>query len=132
VKKTTELELKIFLLGPSLYASEWAALLGDKYRMALAFPWAFTSNIKEAQVIAWNGTYNKKSAEVYKQVEAMLKEENRILVLENEAKTLFDREKTVSYIDLHDMRLVALPSGGVLPEDLLSAIDTCHKKLHHV
>jgi len=130
--KSVERPLNIFIFGTTLYSNEWSALLGDKYQSALSFPWAITDDVEHAEVIAWSGLMNSKSSVQLKKFESILKEKNRILILENEAKSLYASNPDTLSIDLHEIRFVALPSGGVLPEDLLAAIDNCHKKLTNV
>lgn len=130
MKKATE--LNIYILGQSLLLSEWSSLMGDKYLHALPFPWKFTDDYKKASVIAWDGLMTPNASSILGEVEALLKEEGRILLLQREAFTLFQDNPWIKYLDLDQVRYVELPSGGVLPEDLLEALETCHKKLHNV
>jgi hypothetical protein len=125
-------ELNIFILGQSLLQPEWSSLMGDKYRHALPFSWKITDDFNKAQVIAWDGLMTPNASSVLEKVEALLKEEGRILLLQREGFTLFQDNPWIKYLDLDQVRYVELPSGGVLPEDLLEALEICHKKLHNV
>jgi hypothetical protein len=124
--------MKIFILGQSLLMSDWSSLSGDKYRHALPFSWSFTDNYKMASVIAWDGLMTPRSLPILKEVQKLLKEEGKILLLQVEALTLFKEHPFVHYLDLDQIRYVELPLGGTVPEDILSALETCHKKLNNV
>lgn len=112
--------------------SDWSSLLGDKYRHALPFSWSFTDDPKAASVIAWDGLMTPRSRPVLEQVQELLKEEGKILLLQIEALTLFKEHPFIQYLDLDQIRYVELPLGGIVPEDILSALETCHKKLNNV
>src|SRR5262245_24748613 len=120
--KKTETVLNLYLLGQTTLASEWTSLLGDKYREALPFAWAFTDSIDEAQVIAWDGVTTAKSHYYFAPVIERLKEKKAVLLLQREAYTLFNDDPFLAFVRPEDLHCIELPSGNVLPEDLLFAI----------
>lgn len=124
--------MQIFLLNQTTLEGEWMSLLGDKYREALPFSWTFTDNFQEAQVVAWDGLLTPKLKGELKQVIESLKNGQKILLLQREALTLFEEQSFIEYLDLDQVRYVELQSMNVLPEDLILALESCHRKLAHV
>lgn len=125
-------ELKIFLLNQCLHESEWSSLLGDKYVSALPFPWSFTEKFEEAQIVAWDGFINPKMAPKLTNIINSLKSGQKILLLQREAYTFFEKNLFATFMNLDQVRYVELQSANVLPEDLILALELCHKKIYHV
>jgi hypothetical protein len=124
--------LKIFLLSRSSLAIQWSSLMGDKYSHALPFPWEFTTHLHDADVISWDGFMNSKSSYYYQEVIEVLKDKKSLLILENEATSLYQKNSFLSRICLDDIPFIELSGGNVVPEDLLAALEECHKRLGHV
>lgn len=124
--------LNVYLLPQGPAGGEWASLLGDKYFNALPFKWELTENVEEAQVFVWEGAVTPKSEPVLKKVEELLKQGERVLLLQPVAQSLMKDYSFTRTIDLEQVRYIELPSGSLLPEDLLWGLDECQKKLKHV
>jgi hypothetical protein len=127
-----ENELKVFLVSPRNLSSEWTSIVSDKYINSLPFNWTFTEDCQNADVIAWDGIYNYKSAYYLKEIIEQLETGRSVLILQNEASTMFDNRPLLFKVDLQKIKYVELMGGNVLPEDLLAALEKCHKKLGHV
>ncbi|HXH76324.1 MAG TPA: hypothetical protein VNJ08_15235 [Bacteriovoracaceae bacterium] len=127
-----ENELKVYLLAQTTLLPEWISLMGDKYLHALPFTVQFTEEINEAEVIAWDGFLSSKGAYYLGETISRIKAGKVLLLLQREAFTLFKDHPYLTYIDPDPDHYVELPGGNVLPEDLLSALETCYKKLQHV
>lgn len=127
-----EKELKIYLLAQRTLHIEWASLLGDKFRNALSFPWAFTDKIEDADVVAWDGFMNMKGSYYLEGVLSSVRSGKKILLLHREAYTLFKGDPFLMLPDFPEAHCVELPGGNVLPEDLLTAIEQCREKLKNV
>lgn len=127
-----ETGLKIYLLSQTSLLAEWFSLLGDKYLHALPFNIEFTEDINAAEVIAWDGFYNAKGAYYLEEVISRIKSKKSVLLFQYEAFTLFKDDPYLIAINLENEQYVELSGGNILPEDLLSALDMCFKKIHHV
>lgn len=128
--KETE-ALKVFLLPNLMMNTEFISLLGDKYATALPFTWKFVTDIHAADVIVWNGVIAPK----FQGFMELLKEElqgNKVLLLMSESTTLQKELKSVSALDLDNIRYVEVAVQTALPESILSALDECYQKLKHV
>ena len=130
--KTPEQVLKIFIMPQSLIYPEWSSLLGDKFKDALPFKWEMTGSVDEANVIAWDGFMTAKSKDLMESVVEKMKERKQILLLQHVGQTMFVKHPYVEYVNTSDLEVVELPAGNLLPEDLLSGLDQCHKKMNHV
>lgn len=127
-----ETKLKIYLLSQTSMDTQWTSLLGDKFLRALPFDWTFTSIMEEAHVIVWDGLMNAKGAYYLERARQLLASGGPVLLLQRSAQTLFREHPFVREADLSGARFVELPSGNVLPEDLLAGIEACYKKLNNV
>lgn len=124
--------LKIFLFSQPLLTTEWPALMGNKYARALSFPWEFTDSIENADVIAWDGVVSEKMKLYQDNIIDRLKS-GAVLLLQGDARTLFENHPFVSLITLDQLRYVELSGWSVLPEELLAALVSCHQKMmNHV
>lgn len=130
--KNNEAVLKVFIMPQALVYPEWASLFGDKYKEALPFKWSFASDFNEAHVISWDGFITAKTRELIQTVLEGMKSKNQILLLQHVGQTLYLKHPFVEFVKTDDLKVVELPSGNLLPEDLLGGLDECHKKMHHV
>jgi hypothetical protein len=129
--KEKALPLKIFNFGHPLTHTEWMTVMGDKYAQVLPFEWELGHEMKDAQVIAWDGIITPKNQSL---VESMLQElkSNKILLLIGESMTLLKNHPMVKIFEPHEINFVELLGWNILPEELLEAFNTCHQKLNHV
>ncbi len=123
--------LRVFCLTQSLCHTEWTSLLGHKYAEALPFTVELVDELKDAQVIAWNGLVTPKlDACLAPLIERLNKD--AVLLLMGEAHSLYRQHYSVKYADIAGWKVVELPSWSVLPEEILSALSRCREKLPHV
>ena len=123
--------LKLYLMSNPTLNSEWSAIFSDKYAYALSFTWEVVESPEFADVIAWDGVITPK-LELY--IDRIFKrlENHAILLLQGEARTLYENNPYVKSLKLDQLRYVELPGWSVLPEEILMALTVCHQKLNHV
>ncbi|HXH30450.1 MAG TPA: hypothetical protein VNJ01_06540 [Bacteriovoracaceae bacterium] len=129
--KKSEPVLKIFNLSQPVVATEWSSLMGDKYQGTMSFNWEFVTDFSEAQIILWDGVMTPKGAPFFRKVLAQMAQ-SKILLLYGEAMTSLKNHWPVELIDPEQFNWVDLTGWSVLPEDILSALEQCHRKLTHV
>jgi len=129
--KTAETVLNIYCLTQPILNTEWASIQGDKYRHALPFSWNIVDDIESAQVVAWDGVITPKNRIFISKVMDQIKS-GKILLLQGEASTLMRSHPFVELVKPDNLNIVEVHGWGVLPEELLSALELCHKKLGHV
>ncbi len=123
--------LKIFSLSQPLMHTEWLSILGDKYCHALPFDYVLTDNMQEASVIAWDGVISLKQRRIEKELVAEFSS-GKILLRMGEAETLFKDHPFVKIFNDQNIPTIHLNGWSVLPEEILSALEACFQKLHHV
>ena len=57
---------------------------------------------------------------------------DKILLLIGESCTLLKDHSVIKLLDFENLNYVNLPGWNVLPEEVLAALETCHKKLKNV
>lgn len=129
--KETAKVYKIYQLSNPLMNTEWPAVLGDKFHKALSFEWAMTTDLKEADIVVWDGVISPKSASLLNPLIEELKQ-NKVLLLVGESMTSLRNHPMVKLVSTEGLRYVELSGWGVLPEEVLGALEACHQKLTHV
>jgi hypothetical protein len=123
--------LKIFSFGHPLMTTEWRSILGDKYCHALPFDYVITDNIVDASVIAWDGVVSLKLRSLQAELENQLTK-GKVLLLIGESHTLFQKGSMVRIFNNPEVATIQLNGWSVLPEEILSALETCYQKITHV
>jgi hypothetical protein len=123
--------LKIFSFGHPLMTTEWRSILGDKYCHALPFDYVITDNIVDASVIAWDGVVSLKLRSLQAELENQLTK-GKVLLLIGESQTLFQKGSMVRIFNNPEVATIQLNGWSVLPEEILSALETCYQKITHV
>ncbi|WPU66191.1 hypothetical protein [Peredibacter starrii] len=129
--KETAKVYKVYQLSNPLMNTEWPAVLGDKFHKALSFEWATTTDFKEADIVVWDGVISPKSAALLSPLIEELKQ-NKVLLLVGESMTSLRNHPMVKLVSAEGLRYVELSGWGVLPEEVLGALEACHQKLTHV
>lgn len=130
MKETAKI-FKVYQLSNPLMNTEWPAVLGDKYQKALSFDWAMTTDFNEADIVVWDGVISPKSATLLAPVMEEFKQ-NKVLLLVGESMTSLRNHPMVKLLSTEGLRYVEVSGWGVLPEEVLGALETCHQKLTHV
>ncbi len=125
------MSLKIFFLSQPLLHTEWLSLMGDKYCHSMPFKLEVTHDVESAQIVAWDGVITAKSASLMKSVLGLLKD-NKILLIQGEARTLFKDHPIISQVDLELLNYVEMPGWSVLPEEMIAALEICLQRVSHV
>lgn len=131
MKKNKKNILNIFNFSHPLMHTEVFSLLGNKYAHALPFEWCLTSDYYEAQVILWDGVMTLKNKIFVEKIIEDTKSD-KILLLIGESWTLLKDHSVIKLLDFENLNYVNLPGWNVLPEEILAALETCHKKLKNV
>ncbi len=122
--------LNIYCLGGPLLSTEWASIMGDKYRNHMSFEPALVSSPDLAQVVVWDGVLTPKSTPIIQEFLDRLSDKT-VLLITGEASTLFHDHPFVKLQSkINDA--VFLPPSRVLPEEILEALDECRRKGTHV
>ncbi len=124
-------KIKIFNFSHPLMVTEGLSLLGSKFSRALPFEWSLTNDFTEAQIVIWDGFINPKNETIIK---SMLTQSasSKILLVMGETATLFEGHPILKKADLSSVKYVELPGWNILPEELLSALEECYKKMTNV
>lgn len=130
MKKIEDKSLKIYNFSHPLVKTEWMSILGDKYRDALPFSWEIVDDHTSADVIVWDGVIGPKSKAINSVLEELKKA--KILLLMGEGMTSLKSHPLVNLIDLDQIKYVEVSGWSILPEDILSALETCYQKFSHV
>ena len=123
--------LKIFLLSSPVVATEIFALLGDKYTNALPFRWEMTTDFSSAQIVIWDGVLTLRNQSVMRSVASKMVP-GKILLFLNGSATFLKDNPVAGVMELDKVPLVEVRGRNILPEDLISAIEACQKKLSYV
>jgi hypothetical protein len=123
--------LKIFPLSTPLVLTEVFAMLGDKFNSALPFGWELTRDLASAHIVVWDGVVTLKNQYLVNFVIGQIRS-GKVLLFTNCSETFLKDSLTAEVISLEGIPLVELRGWNVLPEDILSAIESCHKKLAYV
>lgn len=122
--------LTIYCLGGPFLTTEWASIMGDKYRTHLSFRPVLVATPGEAKVIVWDGVMTPKShltiTEMINQVG-----EKTVFLLTGEAATLFQNHPFVR-LNTRKLSSVFLPPSKVLPEEILEALELCRSRSGNV
>ncbi|WP_408099098.1 hypothetical protein ACJVC5_09315 [Peredibacter sp. HCB2-198] len=129
--KETAKVLKIYQLSNPLLNTEWLSILGDKYQKTLSFEWSLTNDINEAEIVVWDGVISSKSGSILAPLIEEFKEK-KVLLLVGESVTSLRNHPMVNLVSLDELRYVEISGWGVLPEEVLGALEVCHQKLTHV
>lgn len=123
--------LKIFNFSHPLITTEILSLNGDKFNKTLPFSWEITSDYASSDVVLWDGVITVKNAEA---VEKMIDDvkSGKVLLLIGESLTLLKDHPMVKLQNTENLNCVELFGWNILPEEILAAFETCHKKLKHV
>ena len=123
--------LKIFHLSHPLITTEWLSVLGDKYQKSLAFNWSIVTDLKEADVVVWDGVITPKLSPMIQPLMEEFKQ-NKILLLVGEALTSLRQHPMVKLASIDDLRYVEISGWSILPEEILAALEACNQKVTHV
>lgn len=130
MKEKTE-PLRIYNFSHPLMATEMLSLLGDKYSDTLSFPWEFTQDYQRSDIVLWDGVLTIKNEESVSKVLEHVRS-GKVLLLVGESMTLLKDHPMVKLADTSGLNVVEVPGWNILPEEILSAFESCHKKLNHV
>lgn len=122
--------LKIFCLGGPLLSTEWASIMGHKYREHMNFVPVLVSSPEEAEVIVWDGVMTPKSQRTLQ--ELLDKTNDKTVFLMTGEATTFLHDHPFVRMNQRELTSVYLPPSRVLPEEILDALDECRKKAGHV
>lgn len=115
----------LFNFSHFLIDSEVPALLGDKFFQGNKLTLVLTREVEKADVIVWDGIITKKNRTFAEKILDELKKNKALLLLRNNAGE-------DPRLNLEEVKYVELSSWSVLPEELMMALEECHKKLKHV
>ncbi|MFL5785142.1 MAG: hypothetical protein ACJ76H_11055 [Bacteriovoracaceae bacterium] len=122
--------LNVYCLGGPLLSTEWAGLMGDKYREHMSFTPVLVATPEEAQVIVWDGVTTPKSQRLIQDLLNSVSDKV-IFRLTGEAPTFFQDHPFVR-LNRREISSVHLPPSRVLPEEILEALEECRQKAGHV
>ncbi len=122
--------LNIYCLGGPLLSTEWASIMGDKYREHMSFEPVIVSSPDVAQIVVWDGVMTPKSTPVINEFLEKISDKT-VLLITGEASTLFLDHPFVK-LQTKVKDAVFLPPSRVLPEEILEALDECLRKVTHV
>lgn len=118
--------LKIYNFSHLLMHSEVSAILGDKFFQSLPITWEVTPDIEKSNVIVWDGLITVKNKLFAQRVVEEIKKGRVLILLRDNA------HKIAPSVNLEDLNYVELSSWSALPEEILLALNECHKKLANV
>ena len=123
--------LRIYNFSHPLMMTEIFSIAGDKFANALSFSWEITTNYEFANVVLWDGIITPKNQSF---VDKILKDINsgKILLLIGESMTLLLNHPGLKILKPENLNYVELAGWSILPEEILSALEVCHKKLKYV
>ena len=123
--------LKIYSLSSPLLFTEVFAILGDKYNSALPFRWELTRDLSSAHIVLWDGVVTLRNKNL---VQSTLSKLNpgKVLLFINGSATLLKESFTAQVIEPGNVPMVELKGWNILPEEIISAIEACQKKLTYV
>ncbi len=123
--------LRIYNFSHPLMMTEIFSIAGDKFANALSFNWEMTTNYEIANVVLWDGIITPKN-QVF--VDKILKDikSGKILLLIGESMTLLMNHPGLKILKPENLNYVELTGWNILPEEILSALEVCHKKLKYV
>ncbi len=122
--------LNIYCLGGPLLSTEWASIMGDKYREHLSFEPVLVASPDEAQVIVWDGLTTPKSHNTITDLLDRVGEKT-VFLLTGEAATLFQDHPFIRF-NTRNLASVFLPPSKVLPEEILESLELCRIRSGHV
>ncbi len=122
--------LNIYCLGGPLLSTEWASIMGDKYREHLNFEPVLVASPDEAQVIVWDGVMTPKSHTTISELIDRVGEKT-VFLLTGEATTLLQDHPFIRF-NTRKLSSVFLPPSKVLPEEILESLQECRKMVGHV
>jgi hypothetical protein len=125
------LALKIFPLSSPVMFTELLAVMGDKYKRALPFQWEICRDFSSANVVFWDGVKTIKNQKIVQKVLENFSS-RKILLLVDGSSTLFENRSSVKVLGVENVSCIQVRGWNVLPEELLTALKACHKKLEHV
>lgn len=123
--------LKVFPLSTPLVFTELLSVTGDKYKTALPFPWEITRDFSSADIIVWDGMETLKNQKIVQKVIGNLSAK-KILLLVDGASTLHGKQSPARVVKIENPHFIELRGWNILPEDIISALEACQKKLEHV
>jgi Ni,Fe-hydrogenase III small subunit len=129
--KERKTNLKIFNFSHPIMNTEILSLIGNKYVHALPFDWQLTYDYDCADILLWDGLITLKNQS---SVNRMVNDSksSKVLLLIGESMTLLKKHPIIKILDTENLNYVELPGWNILPEEILSAIETCYKKLRNV
>jgi Ni,Fe-hydrogenase III small subunit len=131
MKKDQKNTLKVFNFSHPLMHTEVFSLLSSKYAHSLPFEWNLTSDYNEAHVILWDGVMTLKN-KIFVDKIMTDTQSDKILLLIGESWTLLKDHPFIKLLDFENSHFVTLPGWNLLPEEILAALETCHKKFKNV
>ena len=117
--------LNVYCLGGPMLSTEWASIMGDKYRAHFDFEPVIVQTPETANVIVWDGVMTPKSTPVINDILSQIKDDV-VFLITGEGRTFFQDHPFVKLADV-SASVVFLPPSRVLPEELLEGLDQCRK-----
>lgn len=123
--------LKIYNFSHPLISTELLSISGDKYVHTLPFQWEVVRNYDSSDVVLWDGIITPKNQNAVSKILTDVTGP-KILLLIGESMTLLKDHPIVKIINPEGLNFVEVSGWSALPEEILQALEICHKKLKHV
>ena len=129
--KDKERKLRIYNFSHPLMNTEIMSIFGDKFSRTLSFEIEFVQDPESSDVILWDGIIGLKSQHLDRLQKSIA--EGKTLFLLGESHTLFKGASAVRPWSL-EMKAYIIEAYGwsLLPEDIITKLEACYQKLHHV
>lgn len=123
--------LKVFVVANPATQNEWAVLKSSKFANTYSFDWVFTDDLNQAHIFIWDGLKSVTNIGTHKKIEKLMAQEGHILLWVRHLDFL-ESYKTLSVIDLDQMRYVEINKTQLNPGSMIWALNECKKKLINV
>lgn len=122
--------LRIFNFSNPQASTEILSVLGDKFVNTLPFKWEITTDYKASDVVIWDGVITPKNRHYVDQI--VNDSDKKIILLVGESVTLLKQSPVAKMVEMDRSNVVELFGWTLIPEEILSAFQTCYQKLGHV
>lgn len=123
--------LKLFNFSHPLLNTEVNSIVGDKFSEALPFKVELVDTLEASNVVLWDGVITPKNRKITDKIIQSIGAD-RVLFLIGESMTLFQSSDVARTVDPSGMNVVELPGWMVLPEEIISKVQSCYQKLYNV
>lgn len=123
--------IKIYNFSHPLMNTEFYSVISDKFSRALPFPWEITNDYSSSDIVVWDGVITPKNESLIRTMIEDFKT-TKMLLLMGESMTLLKNHPIVQMVNLDGLKVVEVPGWNILPEEILSAIELCHKRMTNV